>query len=173
MRLPGYAKALAEYRATGKPLDALVVSIHDWDDGYWFDHVPTVKRLVIPEDLPVVEVDWAPVTTADVILCGGSDSDFYAAAQLVRAAMAASVWGQFADGFWLLEAWPYGSKSIATAGPFAERELLNEIRCNRDVALMQGAGVYGLPLFREARVRLWGRAFGPEVEARLRQKVPA
>lgn len=173
MTLPAYCKDLFAHRKAGKPVEAIVVSIHDWHFGRWFEREPNVFRLVIPEDVPVTTVDWSPVTACDVILCGGSDEDFYAAAQLLRASMAASVWGFFGEGFALLEDWPHGSRSIATAGPFPERELMREIRAWRDVALIQGRGVYGMPLFREARVQLYGKTFGPAVEARLRAQVAA
>jgi hypothetical protein len=79
-----YGKELAARRRNGERIGLLVVSVHDWEAGKWFEGRSEVARLVLPEDVPVGEADWSLCHGLDVVICGGaSDVDFYAAASVV------------------------------------------------------------------------------------------
>jgi len=175
MRRPAYAAAAMAHRQAGKPIEALVVALHDWQAGVELaESAPNILRIVVPADVPLVDLDWSLALACDVVLMGGEEADFYAAARLLRAAGAASVWGEFDDGFVLLDEWPHAPYSIAASAALTEQNaLLKAIRNERDASLMTARGIYAEPLFREARLALFGRTFGPGVEAALRERAAA
>lgn len=152
-RLPAYAKELVERRQNGERVGLAVVSLHDWKAGLWFDGRPEVVRVVVPADLPVATVDWSWALALDVVVCGAaSDTDFYAACDALQAAGAASLWGEFADGVWLLERgfrlWS------AVDGPVALKTLPSSLRLHRTVMMMLRRGFYGSRVFDAARSAL-------------------
>ena len=175
MKRPAYAAAALAHRQAGKPIEALVVVLDDWQSGVELaESAPNILRVVIPADLPLVDCDWSLALACDVVLIGGDEDRFYAAARLLRAAGAGSVWGHFDDGYVLLDAWPHVPWSIAASAALTEHgELLKAIRNERDANLMTARGIYAEPLFREARLALYGRTFGPVVESRLRERIAA
>lgn len=149
-RLPAYAKELVERRRNGDRVGLVVVSLHDWKAGLWFAGRPEVVRVVLPSDTPVAQVDWSFALALDVVVCGAaSDTDFYAACDALQAAGAASLWGDFSDGVWLLERgirlWS------AVDGPFALKSLPPALRLHRTVMMMLRRGFYGSRVFDSAR----------------------
>lgn len=173
MTLPAYSRDVFARRQSGTPISLLVVALHDWRAGKWFADHPQVVRVVVPDDLPVLEVDWSVATALDCLIVGLPDDDdgFYAAAKLLNASGAASVWGAYPDGLWRLEPWPHPPGFVATAGPVPPEGLLCQLTLWRHRGLMVGDGVYGQPMFREARVLAYAEVFGADVAERLRAKV--
>ena len=52
MRRPlAYAKDLAARRRNNERVGLVVVAVHDWEAGKWFEGRPEVARLVVPDDL--------------------------------------------------------------------------------------------------------------------------
>lgn len=175
MTLPAYARDVFRHRQSGLPIALLVWALHDWNAGKWFRGEPSVLRVVVPDDLPILDVDWSVATALDCLIVGLPDDDamFYAAAKLLNAAGAASVWGAYPDGLWRLEPWAFPPGFVATAGPVAHENLLCQLTLWRHVGLMAGDGVYAQPMFREARVLAYAQIFGAEVADRLRARVGA
>jgi len=165
MKVVPYSKALRDRRLAGERIGLLVVSVHDWKAGEDFDALPNVARLVVPPDGLPHEFDWSCAVALDCLVCGnGAAPVFYAAALMLMAARAASVWGLFDDGVWLLEPgspqW-YRHGLVATEGPIQQEKLAAVLRNYRERALLTRAGVYGTPMFDVARVALFDRIFGP------------
>jgi hypothetical protein len=145
-----YGKELAARRRNGERIGLLVVSVHDWEAGKWFEGRSEVARLVLPEDVPVGEADWSLCHGLDVVICGGaSDVDFYAAASAAFHAAPASLWGYFSDGVWLME--PSVRRWYASEGPYDPRKFGAVLRMYRTTMMMMRRGFYGRALFDEAR----------------------
>lgn len=150
LRPPAYGKELLARRAAGERVGLLVVALHDWDAGMWFDGRPEVGRVLLPEDTAVESVDWSVAMALDVLVCGSADDAvFYAACDALASAGAASVWGDFNDGIWLLERarrlW------LAVDGPYDVRRLSGSLRLHREVMMMLRRGFYGSRVFDLAR----------------------
>ena len=148
-----YSKPLAEKRAAGERVGLLVISLHDWDAGRWFECRPEVFRLVLPSDLPADTANFSICLACDVLLCGRAPSEqFYSVCNAVEAAGAASIWGEFDDGFWLLErahkVW------LAMEGPYVPEKLGAALRLHRNCMLMLRRGFYASRVFDDARQAL-------------------
>lgn len=145
-----YSKALIERRTAGERVGLLVVSVHGWESGKWFDSRPEVCRVVLPADLAVEAADWSPALALDCIVTGPADDDlFYQVCAALQRAGAASVWGDFSDGIWLLE--PGIKLWHAVDGPYSLKQLGGALRLHREVMMMLRRGFYGSRVFDAAR----------------------
>jgi hypothetical protein len=148
-----YAKDLAAKRKAGERVGLVVLSLHDWDAGTWFAERSDVARLVLPADVPADEANFSICLACDVLLCGTApDETFYAVCKALEDAGAASIWGDFGDGFWLLERahrlW------LAMEGPYGPAKLGAALRLHRNVMMMLRLGFYGSRVFDAARAAL-------------------
>jgi hypothetical protein len=148
-----YARALAERRARRERVGLVVVSLHDWNSGKWFDDRPEVARLVLPADVPVDAADWSVCLACDVLLCGSApDPVFYAACDALAKFGAASVWGAFDDGVHLIER--CGKSWVSVDGPFAAEKLGAALRRQRTAAVALRLGVYASRVYDSARAAM-------------------
>ena len=152
MRPMAYAKAFAERRRNGERTGLLVISVHGWDSGKWFEGRPEVARLLLPSDVPVAEADWSVCLALDVLLCGTApDEVFEAALRAAHQAGAASLWAEYDDGFHRLE----GRRLFHSAdGPYTVGELGAALRAFRPLAIGLRLGMYGSRVFDAARAAM-------------------
>jgi len=165
---PAYAREVAARRQSGDRVGLLVVAVHDWQAGKWFEGRPEVLRVVIPEDLPFKDVRFDCAHALDVLLCGvGSTSDFGLVADALSKAEPASVWAEYTDGIWRLE---FAGKQgwLAVEGPFPVQWLARAIHNHRAWCLMRGDGIYGRPVFAEARLAAYSSVFGDAARSVMR-----
>ena len=161
--LPAYGHPLLERRQAGERIGLLVVGVHDWRAGREIETRPNVARVVLAEDKLPHELDWSCAVALDCLIVGEcADPVFYATALMLFAAGAASVWGEFADGFWRLERgstklYPHGLH--AADGPFSDRELARRMKIHREWSIMRREGVYGTKPYAQARRALFGTIF--------------
>jgi len=166
-RSPAYARELSARRQNGERIGLLIVSVHDWQAGRWFDGRPEVARIVIPEDQPLNAVRFDCAHALDVLLCGaGTTPDFNTVADELAKAEPASVWAEYVDGIWRME--PSSSGWLAVDGPFPVQWLARAIQTNRSWCLMQGKGIYGRPVFAAARLAAYTELFGDEAPSVMR-----
>lgn len=153
LRPPAYGKELVARRNAGDRVGLLVVALHDWDAGLWFDGRPEVGRVLLPEDTSVDSVDWSVAMALDVLVCGSADDVvFYAACDALAHAGAASVWGDFNDGIHLLER---ASRLWFSAdGPYDVRRLSSSLRWHREIMMMLRRGFYGSRVYDAARTAI-------------------
>lgn len=155
-RALAYAKAVAERRRSGERIGLLVVSLHGWDDGKWFEGSPEVCRVMLPADTAVEDADWSLCLALDVLLCGPApDGVFNAAALACLQHGAVSCWGEFADGVHRLAATRRGSL-LAVDGPFPIRKLGAVLNAFRPAAIALGIGGYGSKIFDTVHAALFG-----------------
>lgn len=148
-----YAKALTDRRTSGARVGLLVVAIHDWEAGKWFEARPEVCRVLLTNDLAVDAADWSIALALDVIVCGTADDAlFYSVCDALRRCGAASIWGEFSDGVWLLE--PVGKRWLAVEGPYDLGRLGAALRSHREVMMMLRKGFYGSRVFDGARTAI-------------------
>lgn len=148
-----YSKALLEKRKAGQRVGLLVVSLHDWASGQWFAERPEVARLVLPADVPVDAADWSICLALDCVVTGAaSDETFFAACAALQRFGAASVWGEFEDGFWFLE--PVGRRMLAVDGPYPLARMGAVLRQHRETMMWLQLGFYGSRVFNAARLAL-------------------
>lgn len=161
MRRPlAYAKDLAARRRNNERVALVVVSVHDWAAGKWFDGQPAVARLVVPDDLPLADADFSVALALDVLVCGMcQEPDFYAVCDALAEAGAASIWGEFDDGIWLVER--VARTWVAVDGPYAVPKMSAVLRFNRLAMLIMRRGLYGSKFFDAARQE----ALAPFLEA--------
>jgi|GEM_PF-6859126 hypothetical protein len=146
LRPLAHGKALAARIAAGERVGLLVVALHDWDAGRWFDGRPEVARVVLPADLPVEGASWACCLALDCVVCGSADeATFYAACAAIADHGAASVWGEFSDGFRRLDR--AGRCWYADEGPLPANKLGAALRDYRTAATMTGQGFYRSRIF--------------------------
>lgn len=154
-RALAYAKAVADRRRAGERVGLLVVALHDWQAGTWFDR-PEVCRVVLPDDVAVDAADWSICLALDVVVCGSApDAVFFDAVRAVIAAGAVSVWGDFADGICPLGCTPAGSVVAMQPGVPAGK-LGAAVRDWRASALALRVGGYGSRVFDAARDAMFG-----------------
>jgi hypothetical protein len=147
-----HGKALEARRATGERVGLVVVAIHDWNDGRWFESRTEVARVVLPADLQVQDANWAPFLALDCLVTGGDDATFYAVCAALADHGAASVWGAFADGFHRLERGH--SLWHAVDGPFPPEKLGAALRQYRALATVLSHGFYRSRIFDGVRENL-------------------
>jgi len=146
-----YSKALVDKRKAGQRVGLLVVSVHDWDAGKWFEARAEVARVVLPTDVAVDAADWSVCLALDCIVTGAAvDGTFYEACAALKRCGAASVWGEFSDGFWLLE--PAGRRMVAVEGPYPLNRMGAVLRQHRETMMMLQLGFYGSRVFNAARL---------------------
>jgi len=157
MRRPlAHGKAVAERRRAGERVGLLVVSLHDWQGGTWFDGRPEVSRVVLPADLAVNDADWSVCLALDVVVCGSAaEGMFYDAVRAVVAAGAVSCWGDFDAGICRLEVLPAGSV-VAVSDPLPHAKLGATLRDYRTTALALHLGGYKSRAFDAVRTALFG-----------------
>ena len=165
-RALAYAKAVAERRRNGERVGLLVVSLHGWKDGLWFDGRPDVCRVMLPNDLAVADADWSVCLALDVLVCGSaSDEVFNDAVRAIVASGAVSVWGEYADGVHRLSLIGRG-KVVAEDGPWPVQKLGAVLKAWRFAAMALRFGGYGSRVFDTAREALVG-PFLAELQAGL------
>lgn len=151
-----YAKAVAERRRNGERVGLLVVSVHDWNAGKWFESSPEVCRVMLPTDLEVDAADWSVCLALDVVLCGAANDEvFYSAVRSAISAGAVSCWGEFADGVHRL-ALIGRQKVVAVEGPYPVNKLGAVLRAFRNEALALRIGGYGSRAFDAVRAAMFG-----------------
>lgn len=151
-----YAKAVAERRRNGERVGLLVVAVHDWNAGKWFEASPEVCRVMLPADLAVDEADWSVCLALDVVLTGAANDEvFFSAVRSAIAAGAVSCWGEFADGVHRLAV--IGRQTVvAVEGPFPINKLGAALRAFRSDALALRIGGYGSRVFDAVRTATFG-----------------
>ena len=152
MRPMAYAKDFAARRRNGERCGLLVISVHGWESGKWFEGRPEVSRLLLPADVPVAEADWSVCLALDVLLCGPAPDEVFNAALLAaKDGGAASLWAEYEDGFHRLD----GRRLLHSAeGPYTVGELGAALRAFRPVAIGLRIGMYGSRVFDAARAAM-------------------
>lgn len=162
MRAPAYAKDLIARRRRGERIGLLVVGVHDWSAGEEFVAHPGVARVVVADDTLPHELDWTCAAALDCLIIGGSTPEFFATATMLQAAGAASLWCEQESGIVLIE--PFASKYfppfLSTGEPVPPALFKRALRKHRHAALILRRGVYGQPLFDDAREAEWVGLFG-------------
>lgn len=173
---PAYGRPLIGRRKAGERIGLLVVAVHDESAGHDLASRPNAARVAVLEDALPHELDWSCAVALDCIVVGDcSESLFYATVTMLYAAGAATIWRLFDDGLWRMERWqsaccPMGF--YAADGPYDGDRLGVALATHRSWALMRRAGVYGTPIFEEARTAEFSRAFGPAA-AMVQQRLDA
>lgn len=163
-----YGKEIIGRRKLGERIGLLVVGLHDWNAGLALCSKPGVARVIVAEDDLPHELDFSCAVGLDCLIVGDCDERvFYAAATMLYAAGAASIWGEYPDGAWRLERWsskccPEGF--YAADGPFSAGRLARALSLHRDWALMTAEGVYGTAAFAPARLAVFQQAFAHMAE---------
>lgn len=150
---PAYAKQLLERREQGELVDLLRVALGDWKAGWQFDKEPGVERIVCTNDVEIAALDFACVVALDCLLVGEASPDRFnqAAAALFRLG-AASVWGEFDDGYWRLVPSVHSPRGfLCWQGPLNAWALPAAIRAHRESCLLVGEGVYAGEMFQPVR----------------------
>ena len=152
MRPLAHGRALEARRAAGERVGLVVIAVHDWKDGLWYDGRPEVARVVLPADLQVQEASWAPFMALECAVTGGDEATFYAVCAALETHGAASIWGAFADGFHRLERgvnlWN------AVDGPYPPEKLGAAVRNYRALATVLSHGFYRSRIFDSVRDNL-------------------
>jgi hypothetical protein len=165
---PAFGKALIGRRKLGERIGLLVVAVHDWDAGKELASRSGTARVVVDVDQLPHELDWSCAVALDCLIVGGcAEAVFYATATMLFAAGAASIWGEFEDGIWRLERWPYPgcpSGFLVEDGPVPAARFGTKLAAYRSWALLTRAGVYGTRVFDAARDAEYAKAFGPLAE---------
>ena len=145
-----YGKDLAARRRNNERVGLLVVALHDWDAGKWFEGRPEVARVLLPDDVLVADADWSVCLALDVLVCGEvPDALFYAACAALEKAGAASVWGDFSTGVCLIER--VGQRFVAVDGPYPVEKLGAALRQHRSAAILLRLGMYASRVYDGAR----------------------
>jgi hypothetical protein len=153
LRALPYAAALSDRRMAGERVGLLVVSVHDWNAGKWFEAKPEVGRVVLPADVAVDAADWSICLALDCLVCGAAvDGTFYEVCDALKRCGAASVWAEMEDGICLIE--PVGRRWVVIDGPYQLNKLGAALRKHRETAMMLGLGFYGSRVFNAARLAL-------------------
>jgi hypothetical protein len=151
-----YSRALTERRARRERVGLVVVSLHDWEAGKWFEGRPEVARLVLPADVLVDAADWSVCLACDVLICGDApDALFYQVCDALEK-FAASLWGEFETGIYRVER--CGKSWFSDDGPFEVARLGAALREFRVRAMCFRIGMYGSRMFDSAR-EAWLRPF--------------
>ncbi len=155
-RALAYAKAVADRRRAGERIGLLVVSVHGWDAGKWFEGSPEVCRVLLPADTAVESADWSVCLALDVLVCGDADDAvFCAVVRAILAAGAVSCWGEFSDGVHRVAVLGTG-KVVAVEGPVPVHKLGAALRLFRPAALALRIGGYGSRAFDAVRAAMFG-----------------
>lgn len=72
LRSLAYAKQVEARIAAGDRIGLLIVSLHCWRSGDWFEGRDDVCRVVLPADLEVDRADWSIALARDVVAGVGS-----------------------------------------------------------------------------------------------------
>jgi len=168
---PAYAKEVIAKRQRGERIGLLVVAIHDWQAGKWFEGRQEVSRVVVPQDLPPNSIRFDCAHALDVLLCGsGSNDDLDAVADALTKAEPASIWAEFDSGIWRIER--VGLKYAewcAVDGPFPVQWLARAVQNHRSACLISGRGIYSRPVFAEARRAAFISIFGDDAPEMMRE----
>jgi hypothetical protein len=162
---PAYARPLLARRKRGERIGLLVVALHDDHAGSEYVARSHTARIQLTEDMLPHEMDWSCVVALDCLLVGQcDDAVLYAAATMLYAAGAASIWAEYPDGVHRLERWhstacPTGF--YACDGPVPPARLGAALAAHRAWALMRRDGVYGTELFDASRDAQFEHTFGP------------
>lgn len=150
-RSPAYARDVVTRRNQGERIGLLVVAIHDWKAGRWFQGRPEVARVVVTEDQKPDQMRFDCAHALDVVLCGSCTAqELQAVASAVSLWEPASLWGEFEAGICRIDR--VGKASWYAVGePVAVRDLARAVRNYREAALAAGEGIYGSGVFLGAR----------------------
>lgn len=166
-RAPAYAREVSARRQRGERVGLLVVAVHDWQAGRWFDGRQEVARVVVSDDQPLHSVRFDCAHALDVLICGaGSAKDFEQLADALAKAEPASVWAEYEDGIWRMDRTKGGW--LAVEGPLPVQWLARAIQTHRAWCLMRGEGIYGRPVFADARLAAYASVFGDEARSVMR-----
>lgn len=153
LRPLAYAKQIADRIAAGDRIALLVVSLHCWRSGDWFDGRPEVARLVLPSDLPVDRADWSPALARDVVVCGSApDALVDAALDALSGVGAASLWLECATGIQRVER-HYGAW-CGMGDPLPSKKLGAALRAHRHHAILFRDGFYASRIYAAVREAL-------------------
>lgn len=147
---PAFARDVVARRQAGDRIGLLVVAVHSWRAGKWFEGRAEVARVVVPPDQPADLVRFDCAAALDVVLCGDcSDDDLYSAASALALSSPASIWAEFSDGFCRLE--KLGSRWVVDGAPVNIGGLAAAVRAYRMFALARADGCYADKAFEPAR----------------------
>ena len=173
-RSPAYAREVSSRRQQGERIGLLVVAVHDWQAGKWFENRPEVARVVIPDDQPLHSVRFDCAHALDVLLCGsGSSTDFDVVADALAKAEPASVWAEYDDGIWRIERISPNYGWVSLDGPYPVQWMGRAVQNHRAWCLMRGEGIYGRPVFAAARLAAFTSVFGDEARTVMRDMFQA
>lgn len=145
-----YAKDLAARVANGERVGLLVVSLHCWRSGDWFEGRPEVARLVLTDDVPVERADWSVALAKDVVVCGTApDAVADAVFEALARSGAASVWLEVKGGIQRVER-HYGAW-CGMCEPLSPKKLGAALRAYRHDAILFREGFYGSRIYAAAR----------------------
>ncbi len=161
---PAKGRALLARRKRGVRIGLLVVALHDDYAGSDYLARSHTAHIQVTEDTLPHELDWSCAVALDCLLVGQcDDAVLYAAATMLYAAGAASIWAEYPDGVWRLERWTAKacpSGFYATDGPVNPSRLGAAIAAHRSWSLMRREGVYGTELFNDSRDDQFDKVFG-------------
>lgn len=165
---PAYAKDLIARRQRGERIGLLIVSL-GWDAGQNLAAHAGTARIVVPPGSRVHEFDWSCAVALDCLIAGSDVALFFAAATMLQAAGAASLWGEFADGISRLVplATKYGPPFCCPEESVPQALFKRKLRQYRRDALMLMEGAYAAPIFDAARDAEWVNLFGVGEQAAI------
>ena len=161
---PAYARPLLARRKQGERIGLLVVALHDEHAGAEYVSRAHTARIQVTEDMLPHELDWSCAVALDCLLVGEcSEPVLYAAATMLYAAGAASLWAEYPDGVYRLARWHTACCQFgfyACDGPVPPARLGAALAAHRAWCLMRREGVYGSELFDDSRAALFEQIFG-------------
>lgn len=147
---PAFARDVMARRQAGERIGLLVVSVHSWRAGKWFEARPDVARVVVPPDQPAGLLRFDCALQLDVVLCGDCPDDvLYDAADSLLLYRPASIWAEFDGGFCRLDRLRSGWIADGDAVPLSG--LAAAVRAYRMYALAREIGPYADRAFDPAR----------------------
>lgn len=153
LRSLAYAKKVAARTAAGDRIGLLVVALHCWRSGDWFEGRDEVARVVLADDVPVDRADWSVALARDVVVCGPvPDALADAALDALARSGAASLWLDTRDGIQRVER--HGGAWCGMCAPLPPKKLGAALRAYRHDAILFREGFYGSRIYAAAREAL-------------------
>lgn len=145
-----YAKQVSERIARGDRIGLLVVSLHCWRSGDWFDGRDDVARVVLPADLEAGRADWSIAMARDVVVCGPvPDVLVDAVLDALARSGAASLWLEVVGGIQRVER--HADAWCGMCDPLPPKKLGAALRAHRHDAILFREGFYASRIYAAAR----------------------
>lgn len=153
LRSLAYAKQVEARIAAGERIGLLIVSLHCWRSGDWFEGRDDVCRVVLPADLDVDRADWSIALARDVVVCGPvADGLADAALDALARSGAASLWLDTSAGIQRVE--KHGGAWCGMCAPLPAKKLGAALRAHRHDAILFREGFYASRIYAAAREAL-------------------